>query len=147
MRRSFAPGIRDWVTVERYKGKKWKDIKREVGNKFGVEPPSIRVMQRWFQTYEERTDQPSGVNLMVQNMEDIIDRATPIVYARMLRSIRDSSRYQRLRQLPTEDAAWMLCLALIEAEVGHSKFDRLVSDYQRLRPKENAMAGVKGGRR
>ena len=133
MRRSFKREVRDYVIVERYKRKPWKQIESEVREKFGIEPPSIRIMQSWFQAYQTSTDDPTGVKFIATAVEEAANRAKPIAYVKMMAEMPRLWQLHEQYKVPLEDAGWMICLSVLEAQVGRENFDRMVSDYQRLR--------------
>ena len=77
MRRSFKREVRDYVIVERYKKKPWKEIVAGVRDKFGIEPPSIRIMQSWFHDYQGAMADPTGVKYVSQVIQDAAGRPLP----------------------------------------------------------------------
>lgn len=133
MRRSFKREVRDYVIVERYKRKPWKQIESEVREKFGIEPPSIRIMQSWFQSYRTTSDDPSGVKFIATAVAEAANRARPIAYTKMMEGMPLLWRLYEHYKVPMEDAGWMVCLSVLETQVGRENFDRIVSDYQKLR--------------
>jgi len=133
MRRSFKREVRDYVVVERYKRKPWKQIESEVREKFGIHPPSIRIMQSWFQSYRMTSDDPTGVKFIATAVEEAANRARPIAYAKMMAKMPHLLELHKRHDVPLEDAGWMSCLSVLEDQVGRENFDRIVSDYQRLR--------------
>lgn len=133
MRRSFKREIRDYVIVERYKRKPWKQIVTEVEDRFGIEPPSIRIMQSWFQAYQKSADDPTGVKFIATAIEEAANRAKPIAYTKMMEEMPLLWRLYEQYKVPMEDAGWMVCLSVLETQVGRENFDRIVSDYQKLR--------------
>lgn len=135
MRRSFNREVRDYVVVERYKGKPWQQIVTEVGEKFNIKPPSIRIMQTWFQAYQSSTDDPTGVKFVATAVEEAANRARPLAYARMMAEMPHLLEIQRRYQIPFEDAGWMICLSLLEEQVGREGFDHIVLKYQEIRDK------------
>jgi hypothetical protein len=133
VRRSFKREVRDYVIVERYKRKPWQQIAVEVRERFGIEPPSIRIMQSWFQAYRTSTDDPTGVKFIATAVEEAANRATPIAYAKMMTEMPHLWQLHEQHKVPLEDAGWMTCLSVLEAQIGRDNFDRIVSDYQKLR--------------
>ena len=100
MRRTFEPGIREYVIVERYKGKPWKQIAEEVRSKFDIEPPSIRIMQSWFQTYKSSADDPTGVKHIATVVEEAANRAQPLAYAKMMTEVPHIFRIHEQHNIP-----------------------------------------------
>ena len=145
MRRSYSREVRDYVVVERYKRKPWKQIVAEVGEKFDMKPPSVRIMQNWFQAYQSTTDDPTGVKFIATVVEDAANRARPIAYARMMAEMPRLLELNEQYNVPLDDAGWMICLSVLEGQVGREKFDRILRDYRKLRDKfgQQGQAGSK----
>lgn len=135
MRRSFEREVRDYVIVERYKQKRWKQIVDEVREKFDIDPPSIRIMQSWFKAYQTSSDDPNGVKFIATMVEEAANRATPIAYAKMMAEMPHLLQLHEMHKVPFEDAGWMVCLLALEDRVGRERFDDIVSRYKRLRDK------------
>ena len=135
MRRSYSSEVRGYVVVERYKGKPWKQIAAEVAEKFTMKPPSIRIMQNWFQAYQASTDDPTGVKFVATAVEEATSRAVPIVYAKMMAEMPRLLDLHEQHKVPVDDAGWMICLRVMEEQVGREAFDRIVSEYQKVRDK------------
>jgi hypothetical protein len=133
MRRSYSSEVRGYVVVERYKGKPWKQIAAEVGERFAMKPPSIRIMQNWFQAYQASTDDPTGVKFVATAVEEATSRAVPIVYARMMGEIPHLLELHEKYNVPLDVAGWMSCLRVMEEQVGREVFDRIVARYRKLR--------------
>lgn len=134
MRRSFKREVRDYVIVERYKRKPWKQIVIEVKEKFGIEPPSIRIMQSWFHAYRTTTDDPTGVKFIATAIEDAANRAKPVAYARMMTEVMPLWRQlQDQSNLTVEDAGWIALWSFFEAQLGREKFDHTLAIYHELR--------------
>jgi hypothetical protein len=135
MRRSFKREVRDYVIVERYKGKPWKEIVAGVADKFGIEPPSIRIMQSWFRAYQGAMGDPTGVKYVAQVIEDAADAAKPLAQAKMMGEVMPlwSKLQERYKEIDFFDAGWMAFLAFFEAQIGRESFDRIVQRYMTYR--------------
>jgi hypothetical protein len=136
MRRTFKREVRDYVIVERYKRKPWKQIVSEVKEKFDIEPPSIRIMQGWFRAYRTTTDDPTGAKFIATAIEDAASRAKPLAYAKMITEVMPLWRkLQKGHELTVEDAGWVSLWSFFEAQLGRENFDRTLAHYLRLRDK------------
>jgi hypothetical protein len=134
MRRTFKREVRDYVIVERYKRKPWKQIVSEIGERFGIEPPSIRVMQGWFRAYRTTTDDPTGAKFIATAIEDAANRAKPLAYVEMMTEVMPLwRRLQKQQELTVEDAGWVALWSFFEAQLGRENFDHILSLYLKLR--------------
>jgi hypothetical protein len=134
MRRTFKREVRDYVIVERYKRKPWKQIVSEIEEKFGIEPPTIRVMQGWFRAYRTTTDDPTGAKFIATAIEDAANRAKPLAYVEMMTEVMPLWRQlQKQQELTVEDAGWVALWSFFEAQLGRENFDHTLSLYLKLR--------------
>ena len=133
MRRTFKREIRDYVIVERYKGKPWNQIVTEVNEKFNITPPSIRIMQSWFQAYKSSSEDPTGVKFLAEAVEEAANRAQPLAYAKMMAEIPRLSQIHDKYRIPLDEAGWIVCLLTMEGQIGRNKFDKVVKKYMKIR--------------
>jgi len=133
MRRTFQREVRDYVIVERYKGKPWKQIVAGVRERFNIEPPSIRIMQSWFQSYQSSSEDPTGVKMIATAVEDSANRAQPLAYAKMMAEMPQIFKIHEEYEIPLEDAGWIVCLSVVEDQVGRKRFDKILTQYKKIR--------------
>ena len=133
MRRTFQREVRDYVIVERYKGKPWKQIVAGVRERFNIEPPSIRIMQSWFQSYQSSAEDPTGVKMIATAVEETASRAQPLAYAKMMTEMPHIFKIHDKYKIPIEDAGWIVCLSVVEDQVGRERFDKILAQYKKIR--------------
>jgi len=135
MRRTFPREVRDYVVVERYKGKPWKQIAAAVSERFHIISPSVRTMQGWFQSYESSSEDPTGVKMIATAVKDSANRAQPLAYAKMMAEMPQIFKIHEEYGIPLDDAGWIVCLSVVEGQVGREKFDKILAQYQEIRDK------------
>ena len=142
MRRGYSHDIRAEAIVGRFRGKGWKEIQAGIGEKFGVKP-SIRQMQKWFEDYKGTTDDPTGVRLLAQVVEESAKRVQPLVQAKMMSDIIPLwSRLCDQWGLEAEEAGWVAMWLFFEVQLGREKLDFSYSLYQRYRDKLSREIGM-----
>lgn len=134
MRRSFKREVRDYVIVERYKRKPWKEIVAGVRDKFGIEPPSIRIMQSWFHAYQGATADPTGVKYVSQVIQDAADEAKPLAQAQMMSWVFPLWSYiQEHHNMPVFKAGLVAMWHFYASQIGRENLDDSYSAYVDLR--------------
>lgn len=104
-------------------------ITKGIKEKFSIEPPTVRAMQKW----ERNLDRAALNQELLKEME----KATPAIGA---------EARQRLAEglLPVlwqakdagedmELAGWKWFLSLVESQLGSSKFEYIIREYERER--------------
>ena len=134
MRRGYSHDIRTEAVTKRFQGKEWKDIQTALQEKFGV-TPSIRQMQKWFETYQQSNDDPSGVKYVAGIIESAANEAKPLAQAKMMTDV--FPLWSRLQDSPYRLSAYEAGLvamwSVFEAQVGRENLDRAYALYQQLR--------------
>lgn len=135
MRRTFKREVRDYVIVERYKRRPWKEIVAGIRDKFAIEPPSIRIMQRWFRDYQGAVADPTGVKFVAQVIEDAATEAKPLAQARMLGEVFPLWSYLQgsPHKLNVYEAGLVAMWRFFESQIGQENLDRTYSVYRELR--------------
>ena len=125
----FRTQVKLFVLNERAQGKGWKIIKERISERFNINPPTTRAMQKW----EQKLDRAA---LNKELMKDIKGKM-PVIEA--------EARLQFAQELlPTlwnakdagqdmELAGWKWFLHFIDSRLGSQRFERLVNEYMRER--------------
>jgi len=127
----FKAEVKLFVLDARAEGKGWKVIKQGIRERFNIDPPTTRAMQKW----ERNLDRTAISRELMKEIEKV----TPVVGVEAL---------QRLAQglLPIlwqardagedlEVSGWKWFLSLIESQLGGSKFEFIVREYMAERDK------------
>lgn len=127
----FKTDVKLFVLNERSEGKGWKIIKERIRQRFNIEPPTVRAMQKW----EKRLDRTA---LNAELMKDIRSEMPTIEAEAQLRfaqellptvwKARDAGQDMEL-------AGWKWFLHFIDSRLGSQTFERLVSEYMSERHK------------
>ena len=128
----FKTEVKLFVLGERAEGKGWKVIRERIRERFKIEPPTVRAMQKW----EKNLDR---VALSAEIMKDI-KREMPAMQASaqvhcaqgllpVLWEARDAGEDLEL-------VGWKFFLRSIEGILGGQRFERVVNEYMSERKKE-----------
>jgi hypothetical protein len=149
MRRSFKREVRDYVIVERYKMRPWKDIVADVREKFGIEPPTVRIMQRWFSEYKGATADPTGVKSVARVIEDAANEAKPLAQAKMMGEVFPVWSFLQgpPHYLSSYEAGLVAMWKFYEIQIGRDYLDRTYEVYRQVRDEipESAFKGPPPG--
>jgi len=121
----FKTEIKLFVLNERSEGKGWKVIKERIKQKFNIQPPTTRAMQKW----EQKLDREA---LNAELMKDV-KRQLPAIEA-------EAQVRVAMELLPTlwkakeagqdlELAGWKWFLHFIDSRLGREMFDKLIEEY------------------
>jgi len=127
----FKTDVKLFVLNERSEGKGWKIIKERIRQRFNIEPPTTRAMQKW----EKRLDRAAlNAELMkdIKGEMPIIEAEAKVRFAQELLptlwKARDAGEDMEL-------AGWKWFLHFIDSRLGSQGFERLVSEYMSERHK------------
>jgi len=128
----FKTDVKLFVLNERAEGKGWKVIRERIRERFKIEPPTVRAMQKW----EKKLDRAA---LSAELMKDIkgempaIQAEAQVRFAQELLPVlwkaRDAGEDMEL-------VGWKWFLHFIDGRLGSQRFERMVSDYMSERKKE-----------
>lgn len=127
----FKTEVKLFVLDGRAEGKGWKVIKQGIKDKFNIDAPTTRAMQKW----EKKLDRAALSRELMKEME----KATPAIGAEarqqlaqgllpVLWQARDAGQDSEL-------AGWKWFFSLVESQLGSSKFEYIVREYMREREK------------
>lgn len=127
----FKTDVKLFVLNERSEGKGWKVIKERIRQRFNIEPPTTRAMQKW----EKSLDRAA---LNAELLKDIKGEMPVIESEAQLRFAQDllpTLWKAREAGQDMELAGWKWFLHFIDNRLGNQGFDRLVNEYMSERQK------------
>ena len=127
----FKTDVKLFVLNERSEGKGWKVIKERIRQRFNIEPPTTRAMQKW----EKILDRAA---LNAELLKDIKGEMPVIEAEAQLRFAQDLlPTLWRAREAgqDMELAGWKWFLHFIDSRLGNQRFNRLVNEYMSERHK------------
>ena len=127
----FKTDVKLFVLNERSEGKGWKVIKERIRQRFNIEPPTTRAIQKW----EKSLDRAA---LNAELLKDIKGEM-PVIEAeaqlRFAQNLLPTLWKAREAGQDMELAGWKWFLNFIDNRLGNQGFDRLVNEYMSERQK------------
>ena len=127
----YQTDVKLFVLNERSEGKGWKIIKERIRQRFNIEPPTVRAMQKW----EKGLDRAA---LNAELMKDIKGQMPVIEAEAQLHFAQDllpTLWKAREAGQDMELAGWKWFLHFIDSRLGSQGFERLVNEYMSERMK------------
>ena len=127
----YQTNVKLFVINERSEGKGWKIIKEHIRQRFNIEPPTVRAMQKW----EKGLDRAA---LNAELMKDIKGQMPVIEAEAQLHFAQDllpTLWKAREAGQDMELAGWKWFLHFIDSRLGSQGFERLVNEYMSERMK------------
>lgn len=127
----FEGRVKLFVLDERAQGKGWKVIKQGIKDRFNVEPPTIRAMEKWIKNLD-RTTLTADLMKDVRGQMPAIETEAQVRFAQEVMPIlwraRDAGQDMEL-------AGWKWFLQFIDGRLGSQRFERMIDEYMKERQK------------
>jgi len=121
----FRTQVKLFALDSRAEGKRWKTIKEGIKERFNIEPPTTRAMQKW----EKNLDRSALNQELMKEME----KATPTIGAearqRLAEGLLPVLWQARDVGEDTELAGWKWFFSLVESQLGSSRFEYMIREY------------------
>ena len=125
----FSANVKLYSLDERAKGKGWKKVQQGIREKFSIEPPTIRAMQKW----ERKLDRAA----LSQELMGEIKKQTPTIETQAREKLAQGLIPVLWQAKDTgqdiELSGWKWFFSLIESELGSSKFEYIIKQYMKER--------------
>ncbi len=108
---------------------KWKALQEEIRKRFGIEPPTIRMMQKWENELDLNNLNAEFAKDMKRQMPDIQANAEINFANSLLPTIMNARKTGE----DMEMTGWKWFLQFMEKQVGAEKFERIVHEYMESR--------------
>lgn len=127
----YKANVKIHALDERAKGKKWKQIQRTIKDKFNVEPPTVRAMQKW----EKKLDRVALSHELMKEAERQMPATKLEVSQRLAQGLIPLLLEAKDAGEDVELSGWKWFLSLIETQLGSAKFEYIISEYLAERTK------------
>jgi hypothetical protein len=130
----FTPQVKFHALDQRKSGKTWKQIQQSITKTFGIDPPSIRAMEKW----EKEIDREKLSQIILDQSRKQLPKIESEALQQMAQGLMPILWRARDAGADAELEAWLWFFSLIERQLGSEKFDRFISEYNSHRPKKVA---------
>jgi hypothetical protein len=127
----FTPQVKLHALDVRKSGKTWKQVQQSIIKTFGIDPPSIRAMEKW----EKEIDREKLSQLMVDQTQKQLPKMAMEARQQMLQGLMPLLWQARDAGADVELETWLWFFSLIERQLGSEKFDSFLSEYNSRRTK------------
>ncbi len=125
----FKTQVKLFVLNERAEGKGWKVIKERIRQKFNIDPPTTRAMQKW----EQKLDRAALNKELMKDIKGEMPGIEAEARVRFAQELLPTLWRAKDAGQDMELAGWKWFLHFIEDRLGNQRFKQLVDDYMRER--------------
>lgn len=124
-RARFKTEVKLFAQNERSEGKGWKKIQQRIKEKFNVEPPTVRAMEKWMKSLNRETIAAELMKDVKQQLPKIEEEVQMEVAQGLLSVLLNARKAGE----DMETASWKWFFQWIDTWLGREKFKRLVEEY------------------
>ncbi len=127
----FTPQIKLHALDERRSGKPWKKVQQSIKEKFNIDPPSIRAMEKW----EKTLDREKLSQLIIEQSRKMVPAMEATALQQMATGLLPVLWQARAAGADMEREAWIWFFSVIERQLGEAKLEEFWGDYIRRKRK------------
>ncbi len=124
---SFSAQIKLHALDERKSNTPWKEIQQSIREKFGVNPPTTRAMEKWVKELDRdklskmiiEESQKHVISFEAASLQQMAEGLLPVLWR-----ARDAGADMELE-------SWIWFLSVIERQLGEAKFEHFLSEYMK----------------
>jgi len=124
-RARFKTEVKIFALKEREQGKSWSIIRRNIKERFNVEPPTSRAMEKW-----QKSLNPENIAAeLLKDAKAEIPKITEDVQIEIGQNLLPVISKARAVGEDMETATWKWFFQWAESYIGKEKFKKLVTEY------------------
>lgn len=127
----FNVNVKLYVLDKRAEGEGWKTIKQSIREKFDIEPPTVRAMQKW----EKKLDRLALSNELMKEAKGQMPTIEAEAQVRLAQGLIPVLWQAKDAGQDIELSGWKWFFKLIESQLGSSKFEHIIREYMAEREK------------
>jgi len=129
----FNLQVKLFALDERAKGEGWKAIGQGIRDKFGIEPPTVRAMQKW----EKKLDRLALSHQLMREVRGRMPNIEAEAQVRFAQELIPLLWQAKDAGQDMEVSGWKWFLKLVEDQLGSDKFEHIIREYiaDRNKPK------------
>jgi len=135
----YSLDVKLFALEKRKGGTGWAEIRQTIGDRFEIEPPTVRAMQRWEKQLSSREN-------ITQALSGYARKKAEATKMQTLTQVADSLLpHLWMAQDADEDieaAGWKWFFSIVERVLGTEKFKRFIDEYQAEREGKPALPAV-----
>jgi hypothetical protein len=130
--RGFNFEVKLYVLDRRREGKTWGEIVQGIKERFNINPPTVRAMQKW----EKELDREALNRALMEEARKLVPEVKQTVLGQMASGFIPVLWQARDVGGDVELEGWIWFLRVFEHQLGSEKFERVVSEYLKRRSEE-----------
>jgi len=128
----FRTNVKLYVLDKRTQGERWKTIRQGIEEKFKIQPPTVRAMQKW----EAKLDRLALSRELIREVKEQMPVTEAEAQVKVAQGLIPVLWQARDAGQDIEVSAWKWFFELIEKQLGSAKFDHIIREYMTERKKE-----------
>ena len=121
----FNIQVKLFALDERAKGEGWKAIGQGIRDKFGIEPPTVRAMQKW----EKKLDRLALSHQLMMEVRGQMPRIEKEAQVRFAQELIPVLWQAKDAGQDIELSGWKWFLQLMESQLGKQNFEYIIREY------------------
>jgi hypothetical protein len=130
--KGFSFEVKLYVLDRRHEGKAWKEITQGIKERFNINPPTVRAMQKW----EKELDRETLNRALMEEAKRRVPEVKQGVLGQMAGGLIPVLWQARDLGGDIELEGWIWFLRVFEHQLGSEKFEQVVSEYLKRRNEE-----------
>lgn len=127
----FQTRVKLYVLDKRAEGVGWKAIGQGIKEKFDIDPPTVRAMQKW----EKKLDRRALSGELMKEIKGQMPSIEADVQMQVVQGLIPVLWKAKDAGLDVDLEGWKWFLHLIESQIGSSKFEFVIKEYMAEREK------------
>ena len=124
-RARYKTEVKLFALNERAEGKGWQIIRQRIGERFNVEPPTVRAMEKW-----KKSLNPEAITAeLMKDAKAEIPKIGAAVEIEVAQNLLPVLLKAREAGIDMETAAWKWFFQWIERWLGRERFRNLITEY------------------
>lgn len=123
----FSAEVKLFALDERRLGKRWKEVRQGIEEKFRIPPPSLRALEKWQKTL----DREKLSQLIVEESRKALPIIETTVLQQMATGLIPILWQARAAGGDMELEGWLWFFSVIERQLGEAKLEEFLGEYNR----------------
>ncbi len=118
--------VKLFALEKRKAGREWEDIRQAINDKFDIEPPTTRTMQRWEQQFANRE---GLTDVLTEEANKMAEVAKTEALTQVAGGLLSTLWVAKDTDEDVESAGWKWFFSIVEKMLGSEKFRRFLKEY------------------
>lgn len=134
----YSAEIKLFALDKRRSGITWREVQRNIEEKFKISPPSLRALEKW----QKSLDREKLSQLIIEESKKALPAIEYSALQHMAEGLLPIIWQARDAGADMEREAWLWFFSVIERHLGESKFVQLFDEYRNRKHKTGTELGT-----